>query len=295
MVGEPNTIPVQNAQPVTTQPIATPPVNPTPDVTSPVANPIVPSNNKSKMWLWIIIGVALITIVAVASFLLLSNKDSSLSLEEIGNLKPSEILAYTETEIIGICDVIFTETEKRLKPGCSNETIKETWDFFAEALTPILEAERGEECLSEEKGYYWIFEEECTLSTEEIDLIITGGSHSFGGSTGCFDASATITIVDGPNTFMDLATNTSSVEVHRATGNFTLIGLVVGFGAGGNTMSKIWTGELPSKNGNAIQVFNVEFGYGEVAEEVTVAAIIQVGNTETTCDRSGMNPLPLKS
>ena len=85
-----------------------------------------------------------------------------------------------------------------------------------------------------------------------------------------------------------------SVQVHRGTGSFVLTGVEIIYGAEGNTQSEIFTADstegVPDPNGD--KVYDISYTeFGEVSE-AGVAAIVQAGNTDEVCGKSGMIQIP---
>jgi len=136
-----------------------------------------------------------------------------------------------------------------------------------------------------------------------------------GGSTECFDASAALSVttdfscVDHNSTCSDgdstteadcdtaggtWTNSTVSVQVHRGTGNFVLTDVEIIIGAGGTTSSVKAVEDLsktiPDPNGD--RVYEIMYSGTEPVTEAGVAAIVQAGNTVTTCDKSGMVQIP---
>ena len=147
--------------------------------------------------------------------------------------------------------------------------------------------------------------------------------NQIGGATECFDASASLLVMtDFSCVAHSECTNTSSacqadettcgedgtgsncngawtgvgtisVQVHRGTGNFVLEGINVIIGAAGTTSSTTFTKDsiegVPDVNGDRVYIIDYT---GEKNTEAGVAAIVKSGNTEKTCDKSGMINVP---
>ena len=88
-----------------------------------------------------------------------------------------------------------------------------------------------------------------------------------------------------------------SVQVHRSTGNFKLAGVDIVVGAAGNTNATTYMSVendpasegVPDANGDKVYTYQY---WGEKVSEAGVAAIVETGNTEKTCDKSGMVQIP---
>ncbi len=88
------------------------------------------------------------------------------------------------------------------------------------------------------------------------------------------------------------AKGTVDVQVHRSTGDFTLTGVEIIIGAAGNTESEIFPINATYQlDVNGDKVYTVSYDGAKVTE-AGVAAIVQAGNTEKACDKSGMVQIP---
>jgi len=86
-------------------------------------------------------------------------------------------------------------------------------------------------------------------------------------------------------------TSSVAVQVHRGTGNFELEGLEIIVGSGGNTESVKFTNGIgdgvPDKNGDHVYTITPSTLTGTI-NEASVAAIVTSGNTQKTCEKSGI-------
>jgi flagellin-like protein len=135
-----------------------------------------------------------------------------------------------------------------------------------------------------------------------------------GGSTECFDASAAL-VVKGDNSCVNYvcsdgvylteatclaaagtwAPTSVAVQVHQGTGKFKLVDLEIIVGAAGTTdivkVSDMVGSTLPSQNGDKVYTIDVDDLSGITAEDIDeagVAAVVTSGNTQKTCEKSGM-------
>jgi len=88
-----------------------------------------------------------------------------------------------------------------------------------------------------------------------------------------------------------------SVQIHRGTGNFVLAGVEIIVGAAGNTNATTFMSVenggsegVPDANGDKVYTYN--YTSSAAISEAGVAAIVEAGNTEKTCDKSGMVAIP---
>jgi flagellin-like protein len=102
------------------------------------------------------------------------------------------------------------------------------------------------------------------------------------GSTECFDASASLTVVSDYSCSNDSVTK---VQVHRATGDFELVAVDLIVSKDGTTNTIRNESLVPDINGDVVYTLTSSESVG--ADEVSVAAIVRAGNTEKTCDKSG--------
>ena len=150
-----------------------------------------------------------------------------------------------------------------------------------------------------------------------------------GGSTECFDASAALSVTTdfscvsyyetdtcvgnettacnadeatcvsatcGAGKFWNASSGEVSVQIHRSTGNFVLAGVEIIVGAAGNTNATTFMSVenggsegVPDANGDKVYTYRFD---GDEVSEAGVAAIVETGNTEKTCDKSGMVAIP---
>jgi flagellin-like protein len=124
-------------------------------------------------------------------------------------------------------------------------------------------------------------------------------SNELGGATECFDASAALTVISDYSCFNE-TTGVVEVQVARATGDFTLVGLDISVGlAGSSETVKINATSVPDSNGAKVYTINTtgEKGntYGNIsldgADSASVAAWVEAGQTEKLCDGSAVTEI----
>ena len=83
------------------------------------------------------------------------------------------------------------------------------------------------------------------------------------------------------------------VQVHRSTGDFVLVGVDVIVGSQGTTKVFGYNGtNIPDVNGEKLYTINLE-NFTTAPDEASVAAKVQAGNTQKTCDIGGTIKLPV--
>jgi flagellin-like protein len=122
-------------------------------------------------------------------------------------------------------------------------------------------------------------------------------SNELDGATECFDASAALSVITDYSCYNESSGNVS-VQVARATGDFTLIGLDVLVSYEGSAETVTYgENEVPDANGAMVYVItNRTFPspknhtLGRV-DQASVAARVQAGQTEKLCDGSAVTSI----
>lgn len=103
-----------------------------------------------------------------------------------------------------------------------------------------------------------------------------------GGTSECFDATSQVTILED-YTCYDASSNNVSVQVSRGSKDFDLVGIQVLISSGGNSNSFKIDENLPTIPGE--KVYQIDLT-GIVPDQVQIAPIIKIGNSEKTCEIS---------
>ena len=103
--------------------------------------------------------------------------------------------------------------------------------------------------------------------------------------TQCFDAVSQILISDAGYTCYDASTGNVSVQVERGAKNFNLVGIDVYVSSAGNTNTYSVTSSLPNVNEGRVYNIDVSSMSGN-PDQIQIAPVISVGNSEKTCDVS---------
>jgi|SaaInlV_200m_DNA_2_1039689.scaffolds.fasta_scaffold31677_2 flagellin-like protein len=130
-------------------------------------------------------------------------------------------------------------------------------------------------------------------------------SNELGGATECFDASAALTVSSDYSCYNAAAGSVPanvSIQVSRATGDFTLLGVdVLGSyeGSADTVMFNSTTAQkIPAANGalvytiivNSTTTSDMEFKLDGI-DQASVAARVQAGQTEKLCDGSAVTEI----
>jgi flagellar basal body-associated protein FliL len=273
---------VPQTQSAAPAPAATPPTNPTPAITP---SSTIPTEKKSKMWLWIIIGVVIIgTIIGIIIIIPSGNQQiSSVNFENI-----PEITSASS------CKTLTDAMKAAVEDSCAVDNLVNVNMQFMEKGENFNDMSEEDKTACEE---YAMEVNEFQIETcgqerfEEagkiiVDEMIGEIKDQLSGSTGCFDASAALSIKTDSSS-VDPDTNTVTVQVHRGTGDFELVAVEIIMGHEGSTIAKRET-EVPSVNGEKIYTFTRDDLDNMTISEASVAAIIQEGDVEKTCDKTGM-------
>ena len=258
--------------------------------TAPTQNPQLVK--KSKWYLWLILGVIILGLVAGTYIFF-----SEIIKEDIDFENIPEITSLSS------CKVLVDAIKTSITRSCDIEDLVEANRQLMEKSEKLtsLNREDQEKCTGYFEEIYLLQIETCgedsirQVGAIIVDEMITSIDEQLGSSTSCFDAAATMIITTSPNTFVNPETNEASIEVRRGiSGEFVLLGLKITFNKEGNTITKTWTEDLPEKDGTVIQVFSgTDFDYGTVGA-ASITAVVQDGDTEKTCDLSYTLPLPQK-
>jgi len=120
-------------------------------------------------------------------------------------------------------------------------------------------------------------------------------SNELDGATECFDASAALSVISDFSCYNETSGDVS-VQVSRATGDFTLLGVdvLVSFEGSAETV-KFGESEVPDANG--AMVYNITGNTGpknhtlDGVDQASVAARVQAGQTEKLCDGSAVTAI----
>lgn len=286
MIGEPNTIPVQNIQPVATQP-ASPATSPVPR--TPTAQPVTPLPIEPKKsifktwWLWTIIGIIIIGLI-IGGFLLISGEARS-SIENSTNggsvNSNNEGQATLEpTQIREICQEAFTGIRNILESSCGYESLEEAHSLLTLEIASLLEEDR-ENCLGDLENPLIIFEEKCNISDTELYSLLS--------PTNCLDIQSKLSIsVNSGFTWIDQENNAVSVQVERKNSSVTLLGMEIILIGANDSIAEKWTEELPFNGGAAVQTFSgKDFNYINT-KQISIAAIVTLRGERVTCEVSNI-------
>jgi flagellin-like protein len=183
-------------------------------------------------------------------------------------------------------------------PMIQNQIIGSTECFDASASL-VVKADNS--CVGDvDSGYcsdsFYSTQEECESSSATYD----SGDPSFFSPTCTNPDWDPLTMDEGDCVALfNVWTSDVEVQVHRGTGNFELEGVEVIIGAGGTTQSvkfdKSSAEGIPDKNGDKVYTIPIASLEGITAESIDgvgVAAVITSGNTQKTCEKSGMVIIP---
>jgi flagellin-like protein len=123
-------------------------------------------------------------------------------------------------------------------------------------------------------------------------------SNELGGATECFDASAALTVISDYSCY-NAGDENVSIQVARATGDFTLVGIELSIGLEGSSETvEIDTADIPAPNGAKVYTIGTNGTTGadggidaDGVDSASVAAIVEAGQTKKLCDGSAVTEI----